>query len=723
MKSFKFLITSLYFWAVTAVAAQNSVGIEIVVHRGANALAPENTIASADSALKYGAKWIEVDVRKSKDGELFNLHDETLDRTTNGKGLLSEMLAKDVRNVDAGSWFGPQFAGTPLPSIAEMLDYLKDKANVFFDVKRGTPIPSLVKLVREKGFADKSFFWFGDEAMLHEFTALAPEMKIKVNAGDIDRLIYWQRICKPSYVEIAPEKITDAFRAYCHQHGIKVIAACQEDDTSQFQLVIDKQADMVNLDRPEVFLPLLSKARSTFTLRTDLLAIPSDGKTLCTQQLQQAIDQINEKGGGRLVLARGAYLTGGLMLRSGVELFLEEGATLLGSTNPDDYQPISISHTDDTRNDNASMALLMADKAEHISITGSGTIDGQGLALALNIDSLHHTGERLDPYYNQRRQRPSEMARPKLLFFHECKDIHVTGIKLRNSANWGLSFHLCEQLSLLRLDIENRAYWNNDGIDLTDCKHVLVADCQINSADDGVCLKSYHADRECYDIEIARLSIRSSASAVKFGTASWGGFRNIYVHDLKVRDTFRSAIAIESVDGAKIDSVLVERIDAKNTGNPIFLRLGQRAGERKGSLRNVTIRNFTCEVPFGRPDEAYDLRGPEVDFFHNPFPSSICGIPDNPIENVVLEDINITYPGRATKGMAYMPLWRKGDVPEQINKYPEFTMFGELPAWGFYLRHVRSILLKNVQLSLMDEDYRPSIVDEDVEGLVIIHNP
>lgn len=259
MKSIKFLITSLYFWAVTAVAAQNSVDIEIVVHRGANALAPENTIASADSALKYGAKWIEVDVRKSKDGELFNLHDETLDRTTNGKGLLSEMLAKDVRKVDAGSWFGPQFEGTPLPSIAEMLDYLKDKANVFFDVKRGTPIPSLVKLVREKGFADKSFFWFGDEAMLHEFTALAPEMKIKVNAGDIERLKYWQSICTPSYVEIAPEKITDEFRTYCHEHHIKVMAACQEDDTSQFQLVIDKQADLVNLDRPEVFVRLLNK--------------------------------------------------------------------------------------------------------------------------------------------------------------------------------------------------------------------------------------------------------------------------------------------------------------------------------------------------------------------------------------------------------------------------------------------------------------------------------
>lgn len=255
----KIFVSSLFIWAVTAVAAQSisARSIEIVVHRGANALAPENTIASTDSALKYGAKWIELDVRKSKDGVLFNLHDETLDRTTNGQGLLSEMLSEDVRQLDAGSWFGPQFAGTPVPTIAEMLDYLQGKAYVFFDVKRGTPIPTLVNLVREKGFADKSFFWFGDEAMLREFISLAPEMKIKVNAGDIERLKYWQSVCTPSYVEIAPEKITDEFRNYCHQHGIMVMAACQEDDTSQFQLVIDKKADLVNLDRPEVFVRLL----------------------------------------------------------------------------------------------------------------------------------------------------------------------------------------------------------------------------------------------------------------------------------------------------------------------------------------------------------------------------------------------------------------------------------------------------------------------------------
>ena len=464
-------------------------------------------------------------------------------------------------------------------------------------------------------------------------------------------------------------------------------------------------------------LPCSAKVKTTISTRD--LQVDTTGQSLCTNQLQQAIDRLAKKGGGTLLLAPGHYLTGGLMLRSGITLQFDEGAVLLGSTNPYHYQSMAVEDTDDQRGDNASMALLMADGAEHVSICGKGVIDGQGLQLALNIDSLHHTGERVDVHYNQRRQRPSELARPKLFFFYRCKNIEVNDVTLKSSANWGLSFDLCQHLKLTNLTIENRAYWNNDGIDFTDCQHVLVADCRINSADDGVCLKSYHTQSECRDIELARLDIRSSASAIKFGTASWGGFRQVYIHDIKVRDTFRSAIAIESVDGAQIDSILVERVDARNTGNPVFMRLGQRAGQRKGSLKNVTIRDFKCEVPFGRPDEAYDLRGPEVDFFHNPFPSSICGIPGNKIQDVLLQNVSILYPGRATKGMAYIPLWRKGDVPEQIQKYPEFTMFGELPSWGFYLRHIDGITLQNVQLKLAADDFRPAIVDEDVDGLLI----
>ena len=149
------------------MAAQN---IEVVVHRGANALAPENTVASADSALKYGATWVEVDVRPSRDGVLFNLHDETLDRTTNGTGRLVDMLAADVHRLDAGSWFSPQFAGQHVPTIAEMLDSLQGRAKVFFDVKRGTPIPSLAPEV----LADRLHaFVCGDCSAVHH-EALSP---------------------------------------------------------------------------------------------------------------------------------------------------------------------------------------------------------------------------------------------------------------------------------------------------------------------------------------------------------------------------------------------------------------------------------------------------------------------------------------------------------------------------------------------------------------------
>ncbi len=231
--------------------------IEIVVHRGANALAPENTVASAYAALRHGATWVEVDVRASKDGVLYNLHDAAVDRTTNGHGLLADMMSTDADRLDVGSWFSPAYKGTCLPRISEMLDSLRGKCGVFFDVKRGTPVSTLVQLVREKGFAEKSFFWFGDEQMLREFVRLAPEMKIKVNASDIRRLKYWRRICRPSYVEIAPERITPRFLRYCHRRGIRVMAACQEDDVSQFQTVIDRGADLVNLDRPEIFWPMI----------------------------------------------------------------------------------------------------------------------------------------------------------------------------------------------------------------------------------------------------------------------------------------------------------------------------------------------------------------------------------------------------------------------------------------------------------------------------------
>ncbi|MBP1618775.1 MAG: glycoside hydrolase [Bacteroidetes bacterium] len=444
-------------------------------------------------------------------------------------------------------------------------------------------------------------------------------------------------------------------------------------------------------------------------------AIP-DGKTLNTIIIQQVIDLLGKKGGGRIVFPRGVYLTGCLQLNSGIELYLEKDAVLLGSTNPDDYYPLNKDENTTEKSDNSKLALILGNKVKNIAISGEGTIDGQGLALALNIDSLHNAGARIDPNYNVRRMRPNETARPKLFFLYGCENISVTGLHLTNSACWGITFDLCSDLSIDQVSMTNRAYWNNDGIDITDCRRVKITRCNINSADDGICLKSYHPNACNDSIYIADCEVRSSASAIKFGTASWGGFKNITIDNIRVLDTFRSAIAIESVDGGDIENVKVSRITAKNTGNAIFIRLGHRAGGRVGTIKNISIKDMYVEIPFGRPDINYDLRGPEVDFFHNPFPSSITGIPGHCIEDVRLENIEITCPGRATKGMAYIPLSRLDQVPEQIDKYPEFSMFGELPSWGLYIRHAKDITLKNVTLKLSEPDYRPAIIMDDVAG-------
>lgn len=446
----------------------------------------------------------------------------------------------------------------------------------------------------------------------------------------------------------------------------------------------------------------------------------SDGKTLNTKAIQSAINAAHtKKKGGKVIFPKGTFLSGSIEMRSNVDLYFEEDAVLLGSTDPKDYKAMTTEGRPSSpkSDDNSQLALVLAHKADNISLSGKGLIDGQGRGLALNIDSLHHAGVRIDPNYSERRMRPSETMRPKLFRFSQCEQVRITDLEIKNSASWGLSFELCSNLIIDNLDLTNRAYWNNDGMDITDSRNVRITNCDVNSADDGICLKSYYPGYFNDSIYIADCTIRSSASAIKFGTASYGGFKNVTIENIKIFDTFRSAIALESVDGGVIENINIRNIEAVNTGNALFIRLGHRDGQKPGVVKNIHIKDVKVQVPFGRPDIDYDMRGPEVDFFHNPFPASIVGLPGHNIENVVLENIEISYPGRASKGMAYIPLSSLERVPENAKDYPEFSMFGELPAWGFYIRHVNGITFKNVKLTLDDDDFRPAFVFDNVEGL------
>ncbi|WP_207924564.1 glycoside hydrolase family 28 protein [Pedobacter changchengzhani] len=445
-----------------------------------------------------------------------------------------------------------------------------------------------------------------------------------------------------------------------------------------------------------------------------------DGETLNTVAIQKAIDAASKlKIGGTVVFPKGKFLTGSIELKSNVDLLITEESVLLGSTNPSDYKNVSSEGRPNSpkKDDNTHLGLIVAHNSTNIKLYGKGKIDGQGRALALTIDSLHHAGIKIDPNYSLQNMRPSETIRPKLFSFSLCNQVKIEELNISSSAGWGLSFELCNGLTINGIKLTNRAYWNNDGMDITDCTNVKITNCDVNSADDGICLKSYYPGYFNDNIYIANCTIRSSASAIKFGTASYGGFKNVTIEHIKIFDTFRSAIAIESVDGGIIENIKVEDITAKNTGNSIFIRLGNRAGEKPGSIKNVLIKDMKVEIPFGRPDIDYDLRGPEVPYFHNPFPASITGISGYDVENITIENVEITYPGRATKGMAYIPLSRLQQVPEKAKNYPEFDMFGELPAWAFYVRHAKGLTFKNITLKLQHNDFRPAFVFDEVADL------
>lgn len=434
-----------------------------------------------------------------------------------------------------------------------------------------------------------------------------------------------------------------------------------------------------------------------------------DSVTVNTAGIQNALNLVAKRGGGVLNIAEGVFVAGTLHIPSNVCLYLGTDATILGSLNPYDYEGYALEDGDDIS------GLIVSEDTERIAIRGNGVINGRGLDLALAIDSLHHIGERIDPNYSKRRMRPS--LRPKLLDFKNVKNLEIENVNLRSSAAWGLSLNKCAGVTIKGINFINRAYWNNDGIDVTDSKDVLIENCYIDSADDGIVLKSFDPEDGNDRITVLNCEIRSSASAFKIGTESFGHFRNVRVKGLRIKDTYRSAVALETVDGAVMEDVVVEDIDAENTGNAIFIRLGHRRGNAPGALEGIVIRNLRCSIPFGRADEKYDLRGPGINVIHNPFPSSITGLPDAKVKDVMLENIFISYPGRGTKGMGYIGRYRWKDIPEARDSYPEYNMFGELPAWGFYIRHVDGVEFNNVTVVCREKDYRDVVVMDDVSGL------
>jgi hypothetical protein len=432
--------------------------------------------------------------------------------------------------------------------------------------------------------------------------------------------------------------------------------------------------------------PATLPAKGVFDVR-DYGAV-GDGVAMDTKAIQAAIDACTSANGGKVYLHNGKFLSGTLRLKSNVTLYIEAGAELLGSTNLADY-PVIIeqyrSYADNYRN----KSLIYAEKAEDIAIMGRGTIDGQGVAFE-------------GPW----------QQRPYVIRIGECKNVLTKDVTLKNSAMWMQHYVACDKVRIQGIRVWNHCNRNNDMLDIDSCRDVIVSDCIGDSDDDAIVLKSTSA-RPCENVTITNCLLSSHCNAIKMGTESHGGFKNITISNCTITvskdDTVTygqrnglAGIALEIVDGGTLENISISNINIIDITVPVFLRLGNRGriykeGIQKpdiGQFRNVQISNILAT--------GADSIG-----------CSITGLPNHPIENVTLTNIKMTFKGGGTVDDAQ----RK--IPELADKYPEGTMFGTLPAYGFYCRHVTNLKFNNIDLGFETEDHRPPLVFDDVKGLQI----
>ena len=451
-------------------------------------------------------------------------------------------------------------------------------------------------------------------------------------------------------------------------------------------------------------------AGGTLDVRT--FGATGDGKTLDTPAINKAIEAAAAAGGGIVRFPAGSYLCYSIHLKSHITLYLDPGATIVAADAPatgadggyDPPEPNAWDKFQDFGHSHWHNSLIWGEELENISIEGQGLIWGKGLS----------RGDRdlaLAPGVGN-----------KSISLKNCRNVTLRDISILHGGHFAILATGVDNLTIDNLKIDT----NRDAIDVDCCRNVRVSNCSVNSPwDDGICLKSSYGlgfarstdhvtITNCYvtggyeegtllDATFKRFAPDSKVprnGRIKFGTESNGGFRNITVSNCVIEDC--RGIALESVDGALLEDVAITNITMRGIVDvPFFLRLGSRMrgpeGIAVGELRRVLISNVVVSNCASRQA------------------TLITGIPGHSIEDVRLSNILVLHQGGGTKEDAAI------QPPELENVYPDPNRFGALPAHGFYIRHVKGIEIKDVEVRPMKPDMRPGFVLDDVTGAELIH--
>ena len=424
-----------------------------------------------------------------------------------------------------------------------------------------------------------------------------------------------------------------------------------------------------------------------------------DGRAKDTAALQRAIEACAAGDGGTVVLARGTFVSGTIVLRSHVTLRIEAGATLLGSRDDADY-PTQAPPIRNTELANCRRALVYAEGATAVRIEGGGTIDGNA-----DIDKWRSMA------------RP-EGQRPMAIFTALSSDVSIEGITVRNAATWAVVNLEVTHLVVRGITVDSPLGPTHDGIDVVDGRDVLIEDNTITAGDDGICLKSGSATG-LRDVVVRRNRILGAgvANGLKLGTATVGPMRDIVFEDIDIRNAQAAAMAVESVDGGEVSNLTFRRITLSDVGTPVFMLLGARGQARVGAIHDVrfeTIRGGHLRYPWGAL-----LSGA---------PADAAGRHD--LDAITFKDVAITWTGAA--GAAGPHVY--GSTAADIARFPAYgggypdpkfifatpTAKSEvvdyaLPGWAFFVRNARGVRFEDCRIAVAGADRRDAIASGDAE--------
>lgn len=405
-----------------------------------------------------------------------------------------------------------------------------------------------------------------------------------------------------------------------------------------------------------------------------------DGTTNDTEALRKAIAACAGSGGS-VLLDKGVFRSANLELKSRMTLYVAEGATLMASDKPSDFPVVLPARTKGTAAYTCHRSLLFADGANNLTIDGGGTIDGNGRG-------LHKNG--------MVGTKP-EATRPSILRVFNGTNITVRNVRFHDPHMWTQVYDHCHSLLvervLMRATAEEQSY-NTDGMDICDCRHVIVRDNDIECGDDSICLKSHDADGGLEDVLITGNTINNlGANGIKLGTATTGFVRNIRILNNRVKRANLGGLCIESVDGAAVSDITVKGLTLEDCMHPIFIRLGARGGDRLGSIDRVFIEDVVITpTKRGKTGEKWGNGWTE--------PScTITGITRKNLGNIHFRNIRIVMPGGVTSPV--------GDPPERDKDYPQSSIFGRIPAAIFFVRHADKVSFENIEVGTAKPDTRP----------------